>query len=550
MKAISLIICILILNLPLRALDEKVLTSRINQVTVYTSSAQVNRESSVQLGKGTAILVVDAISPFILPATIQVKGKGEFIILDVKYRLKQPEPVIPENKPLPPAIQTRIRVLSDSLIYLGFEMDYLQQRRDMLELEKRVLANNKYMKGDLDTISQLPFAMDYFRRQMDNIHSALIKLKQEEFHLNRMRTGMEERLSALQAYNAHVNPPEPGKPKHQILITVSSQQPVTAGLQISYLVSQAGWTPAYDIRASDQLSLQLTGKAMVYQNSGEDWNNVRLRLSTITPQQGYALPRLNPYYAGHHRPINRQLSIMETAVVSTRESKAIRDEYEDAGVPAAQQAYQYTMESATLTNVEYDVDLSYSIPSNAESQVVAFLEKKLPASFCYYLTPKVDKRAYLTARIPDWNKLELLPGAANIYFDGSFVGSTQLGQGLTGDTLELALGHDRNVVMERNKDKDEVRNAVLGNNAVRTLTYSIKIKNSKSREIQVRVFDQIPLAASADIRIKPLALSEAEHDENNGLLTWKMGMSPGQSKTLSFSYTIEYDKSKPITGIY
>lgn len=552
MKTFAVIFLFLLMASSLMAQPEIVLTSRVDQVTVFPSAAQISRSSAFQLNKGVSQLIFDGISPYILSSTIQASGKGEFVILDVKYRVKQPDPITPEDKPVPPAIQHKINALTDSLSQMQFDFEHLQSRKDVLVLEKNVLIGNKYMKGQLDTISQLQFAMEYLRKQLDNINQSWIALKRDEYYMTRKRDDMQVRLNVLQAWNQHLNPVIQESPKHQVVVTVSSATSMSARLSITYLTRQAGWTPQYDLRASGQeQSIQLVCKANVFQNTGEDWNEIMLNLSTITPSQGYSKPKLNPMYAGYYRlapaPAMNYISGVEvTSINRTKQGSKRNDAAEEDALSSA----YFTQENLTLTNVEYEIKLPYSIPSDGQGRMVAIMDKKLNAEFFHFLVPRLDKQAFLLARVIDWKQLDLLPGQANIYFDGNYVGETHISTAAVSDTLDIALGKDRSVIAVREKEKDEVRNAVFGNNVTRTISYKIVVKNNKSAGIHVIIEDQIPITHATDIKIKPLTLSSAEYLESTGILNWKIKLNPKEEKSLIFSYSIEYDKSKPLANIY
>jgi uncharacterized protein (TIGR02231 family) len=552
MKYLNLLIAAMFLMTNLQAANEKKVDSRIKHVTIFTSGAQIERSASFNINAGLSEIIFEGVSPYISTKSIQAKGLGNYIILDVQFRVKQPEPVAPHNQPLPPRIVKDIALLSDSISQLNFDIEDLTNKREFIMLEKKVLLGNKYMQGNVDTITELKFAMDYLRKQLSDINTALMKIKREEFVLNKRRTKMQARLTKLQAYNSKVNPvKKPEGPKYQIVVSVQSKTAVSGKMEISYMVNNAGWTPTYDIRANGVgQPIQLVYKANVYQNSGEEWKDAKLTLSTIMPNQNYTKPFLPVMYANYYIPTvynnRKQLKRSYSAAPAEAISDEIlyKEDFESAKMAAA-----YTQANYTMTNVEYNIDLPYTIPSDGQYHMVAIQDNELDAEYFHYLVPKLDKQAFLVAKITEWGSLDLLPGAANIYFEGTYVGETNLNTNIMSDTLELALGKDRGVLAERNTTDEKVQNQKLGKDAIKTISYSIKIKSNKLSGINLIVEDQVPISQNEDITIRPLDISKAKFAETTGMLTWKMKLSAKTTKTLEFSYVIGYDKNKQLANV-
>lgn len=525
--------------------NEVVLTSKPKKVTVFLNSAQVTRGATFSAEAGVTNLVFEGVSPYLDTRNMQATGKGDFIILDVQYRLKQPVVKEPSTGVIPAKIVKSIELLEDSLVQLGFEIDDIVGKKDALLLEKKTLLSNKFMQGNADTIPDLKMAMEYLRKQLNDINNQWNILKRQEFQLQSKKTKMERRLSELKNFNAYQNPVVPELPVHQIVVTIQSKAAITGSVSVYYTVQNAGWSPSYDIRAtSASQPVKLVQKANVYQNTGEDWKDVKLTLSTITPSAGISKPVLPVYYLGYNYymgNVRTRSDDMRMAGAPAAMSRSVTEAEVDAGSSA-----MYTQTNQTLTNAEYEIDLSYSIPSDGKSHLIAIKEHNLKAEFVHYLMPEISKHAWLVAKITDWNNLDLLSATANIYFDGTFVGETSLNTGLFSDTLELALGTDRSLVVERKRNKDEQKNAIIGSNVIKTVSYTLNIKNNKLSEVNLVIEDRMPISNDAEIKVEKVNLAGAVHNESSGLLTWKAKVTSGQTKAITFSYSIEYDKNKPL----
>ncbi|OFX25786.1 MAG: hypothetical protein A2033_10710 [Bacteroidetes bacterium GWA2_31_9] len=539
--------------------NEKVLNSTVKNVTVFLNSAQVNRSANFSLDAGTTDLIFEGISPFINSKSIQVKGTGKITIIDVKYRILQPEIELPTFTTLPPKIINDIKLLEDSLNDLSFDIDDILNKKEVLNLEKNVLLQNKFMKGSVDTIPELKDAMSYLRKQLNDINAELNKLKRIEFKLNSNKSEMQQRLNTLKAYNNQKNPEKSKDVKHQVVVTVSVDEPVQGKLNINYMVTNAGWNPEYDIRAEGtDKPVTLVYKANVYQNSGEKWENVKLKLSTINPNQSYAKPNLGVLYLNYlYNTVvlaqSRREQMKEGNYAGCVSQPAyLDDELEKNKMKDVMANYSsdYTQAQQTMTNVEYDINLSYTIPSDGQYHKVAVQNYELATDYYHYLLPRIDKQAYLVAKITDWGKLDLLAANANIYFEGTYVGETSINPSILQDTMEISLGKDRGIIVERVKDKDNVRNELIGSNVKKTIQYNIKLKNNKLQLCNLVIEDQIPISQNNEIIVKDLDLSSAEYNKLNGILTWKAKLKSQESKTISFSYEIEYNKNKQLASAF
>jgi uncharacterized protein (TIGR02231 family) len=150
--------------------------------------------------------------------------------------------------------------------------------------------------------------------------------------------------------------------------------------------------------------------------------------------------------------------------------------------------------------------------------------------------------------VADWEKLNLLPGEANIIFEGTYIGKSYIDPGSTLDTLNLTLGRDKRVVVKREKVVDYSSVKFLGSNKRQIFTYEITVKNNKKEKIQMLLKDQYPISSSKDIEEELLESSGAEVNTDTGVLTWKLQLAPGESKKYRISYSIKYPKEKMVNS--
>ena len=200
-----------------------------------------------------------------------------------------------------------------------------------------------------------------------------------------------------------------------------------------------------------------------------------------------------------------------------------------------------TTEVIKTTTVNYDITLPYTIPSDNKPQSVEIKALDLPATYQYFVAPKLDKDAFLTAQIIDWEQYNLLSGEANLFFEGTFMGKTVLNTLSTDDTLNISLGRDKNVVVTRTKLKDYTKTKFLSDKRTDSRAFETTVRNKRGQPLSIIVEDQVPVSSTKDIEVE-YETGNAAIDLPTGKLTWKLDVPSGKDKKVKFSYTAKYPK--------
>jgi len=210
----------------------------------------------------------------------------------------------------------------------------------------------------------------------------------------------------------------------------------------------------------------------------------------------------------------------------------------------------YTSVVQNQTSTIFKIALPYSIPSSNKRVNVKVQKWELPATYRYYAVPKIDPNAFLQARITGWEDLNLLRGAVNIFFEGTYVGKSYLNPSNLNDTLDISLGRDKNIVIERKKIKDKNSTAVFGGTKKMNVAWNISVRNNTEDAISLVIKDQLPLSNRKDIEVRLLLSSAAKYDATTGFLTWEMNINSKQKKTLDFQYQVKYPKEINLSNIW
>jgi uncharacterized protein (TIGR02231 family) len=527
-----------LLDLVTLASDPQEVASEIREVTVFLRGAQVTRQAGIKLSKGTTTLAFRELPLNIDPQSIQARGEGNFVILSLLHQVNY---LASQRKSL------QVKALQDSLRKYENRHALNAAMQSVMTHEEDLLIANQQIGGDVKGVlmAELKAAADFYR-------SRLTEIKKEQLSLARESTRLQEQIerirSQLKQLQADLN-----KPTSEILVNVTCVENLAGTLWITYAVTDAGWVPAYDIRAKDiQNPVNLAYNARVSQHTGEDWNRVAIRLSTANPQQRGEKPELQPWYVDFEEEyrVQGEYNVVRSGVAK-KSTDGVPLVVEDEMAAAAPEALASTAASFTeisegQTNLEFNISIPVDIPSDNRQYTLNIQESTLPATYAYYCAPKLDREAFLVAYITDWENLNLLSGEISLFFEGTFVGRSYLNVRNTQDTLGLSLGRDKGIVVTRIKVRDFTEEKTMGSNKRETRAWEITVRNTKKQAIDLHLEDQLPVSMNKDIVVEPIDYSGGHLHPETGRITWKFRMEPSAEKKLRVAFGIKYPKEQRV----
>lgn len=607
--------------------NNKTAESEIKEVTVFVNGAQITRNSEVTTKVGYNRISYENLSPFILEKSIQTTAIGGMQIISVNFEIDYHEELKGTDE------LTSLR--EESKVLLGKMTKNLAEQRVIRNHHNMILHNQSVKSNAANlNVEDMMDLSDFYDDVLTKLMSRKTKLQAEYDVLkdkyNNIVNELRTQTSALQ------------KSTGTLEITVYTPKQMKGDLGFSYVVSNAGWYPVYDIRSKDLNSdVGLNYKAQVYQQCGEDWKDVKLKLSTGDPNKSNNPPGLGKWYVSlqdyssyeykkqqaynsyqynglNYRnnliaapgggqnnytymwtstknsldslervylPSNDRNQMLQGDINNVGLAQQVQevqlykdglDSYSGSYVVANQSAAKYYNNELaevsysssgrrlkrksliskiednkfveTRVNTNFDISIPYTIPSDGKLYMVEIGNFKLPAKYEYYCAPRQENDAFLVAKVTDWDKFELIPGEASIYFQGTFVGKTYIDANTTLDTLELSLGRDKNIKVERRLMKDFTQKTVIGRKRKATKGQEIRIRNGKSTTIELVLVDQIPVANQKNLDVELLESSGASFDEETGKLTWRLTIQPSETKVLNFKYQIIYPKDSRLNN--
>ena len=540
---LALVLIVLYLG-PLAAQSENNISSSIESVTVYRDRAQVSRSASVDVSSGDNVLVFSGLSQYILPNSINVRGQGSGVIQSVRHRVNYLNRTqVPE----------KVQKLRDQIEDLQAEQTQLSDERFINQSEEKLLLQNQKLSSDQTgvDVNALRELAQLYRERLTEVRSNLRAITLRERKLNREISQLQAEINSLQS---RVN-----VPTQEVVVVYQAERAHEAALELSYLVSGAGWNPFYDIRVANTSDpLQLALKAKVVNNTGTDWKKVKIKLSTTKNSANNNAPQIAtqwlaiyqpPVVVGYATQDRNQGMIRQKAEMSMPtdiRSNSMGDLYLDEEVTEdAASAADYTTTNEGELGLEFDIALTYDIPADGKEHQVDILQSELKADYRHYAVPKLDRDVFLVAEIRE----DLLRGPANVYFEGTFVGETYVNTDNPRDSMRISLGRDPKVQIQRERVTTYQEKKVVGGNIRQTYGFEITVKNNKTSEVSLSLQDQIPVSQNKDIEVEVGELSGASLNENSGILNWDLTLKPGEERTLTFRYEVKYPKDASVVGL-
>lgn len=520
--------------------QEKTVDSKITDVTVFLSKAQVTRVIKTQLGTGKTNLVVNGLTSMLDPQSIQVSGKGVFTILGTSHQQNYLNEL---NMP------KSLRALKDSIELLQKQATLEASQKEILNKEEQMLLSNQKIGGTNQnlTVAELKAMADFYRSRLGEIVTSRMKQDEKIAKINHRIVKLQQQLNSQnELYQRNTS---------EIIISVSADAPVNADLELNYVVTNAGWTPEYDIRALNTRSpIQLNYKANVFQSTGEEWKNVKLKLSTANPNESGLKPELVSWYLNFYEPVAYKSKGYNYSVARSAPMPVMLDKKADGleitkqEIPAASMA-EYVSTIQTSLNTEFDIALPYTVSSSSKPTLVDIRNYEVKGIFNYSTAPKLDADVFLLAKVIGWEELSLLPGEANIFFEGTFTGKSYIDPNNIKDTLALSLGRDKRIVVKREKLKELSSRKFIGTNQRESFAWEISIRNTKTESVKVTVEDQIPVSQNTQIEVTAVDLGGAAYNKDTGKLIWNLNLQPNETKKLIFKYEVKYPKDKQVSGL-
>jgi len=281
--------------------------SKIKEVTVFLRGAQVIRTGTIQLTAGTSEIMFYDLPDNVNPESIQVRGKGNFTILSVIHQINYMKAQEKSQEVL--ALEKKLKVLEQKVATENVTLAVYKHEEDILLSNKSIGSQTSGVK----TV-ELREAVDFFRSRLTEVKTRQLEIDQSIARLNEEISQVRRQLSTLTSQRK--------RPTSEVICSVSANASARGSFELSYIVSNAGWVPSYDIRAEDiNKPIEVNYKAKVFQATGENWDQVPLILSTSNPSMPGVKPVIYPWYLSFVEPYTPSKSAMARSAPSMKKAE-------------------------------------------------------------------------------------------------------------------------------------------------------------------------------------------------------------------------------------
>ncbi|QYY34697.1 mucoidy inhibitor MuiA family protein [Ruficoccus sp. ZRK36] len=553
-RSISLALAALAAPLIVSAAEERILDSQLTAVTVFADRAELVREAKLELDTGTHTLIFADLPARTDAGSLQVDGTGGFTLQDVRFETRQLTD-LPEGK---------LKELTDELekaqtqaTALDMTATRLKDRRTALEaIIGRVTTTPK------DGSEPAPMDAVAWTEMLTFYNTQLEKIDETKLANDASQREVNEQISQLRREIAQLNA-SARKQSNTAKVVVSMDQPGAVSIDLTSIVYGPRWSPSYDIRANtDSKQVTIAGYGSVTQSTGEDWTDVQLSLSTAQPQIGGREPELHPWFVQEFKPMPVAAGRLYEAKAAAPQSNAMRqmmesDSFADAEVasaPEPMRVAEATVQSGA-TAVVYQIPNTASIPSDNQPVRVSITTQTFPGQYRYSAVPKLSPHVYLKTKVTNTSDYAFLPGPSNIYLDGSFVGNAQVDLVPPGQEFWTWLGIDQGVKVERKLlERKEGTAGIFGGSKTMTYRYEFELKNNKQSQIELVVWDQLPVSQNEDIKVKLIKPDYSEDTDtlkmnSQKYIEWLYTLNPGQEVKTPFEFSITWPEDMQVSGL-
>jgi uncharacterized protein (TIGR02231 family) len=546
----SLVVVAALATAPVRAADVDA-SSTVDAVTVYPDGASITRLITLDLPAGDNSAVLKDFPLTLDPASLRVEGEAGTKLTIGSIDAKAPRAAPPANLP---ELDRRIETLRDQRADLQGAINAAAARRKFAERFAEASPAGIGDKGEARPIAEWRTA---FAAVAEEVAAADTAIRDAE----RKQRELDREIARLESEKAQ-------KPsgKLEVRIEVAAAAATRATLRVTYAVRNARWTPLYDARldtgAKDRKpALELVRRAEITQNTGEDWSNVALSVSTVRTARGGKAPDLNSLIVQYPPPPRASASsigAMDASRPLLRAAPAPMQKQAEVAAPGVASERADEQQAAAEVGsfqVAFKIPGRVSLGAGEGAKSLRVSSAIIAPDLAVRAVPVLDPTAFLEASFKQNEDAPLLPGRVAIYRDGVFVGRGLMAAAGKDETVRLGFGADDKIKIERAVLKRNEGSAGLIVTTSKTDERSFKttIRNGHDFPIKIAIEDQLPVSENEDILVEMLPSSTPPTATNlrdkRGVLEWAFGAKAGEVREIGFAWRVRWPKDKGVVMI-
>ncbi len=525
--------------LPALAADIPV-ASRPDAVTVFPDGASVTRRLTVTVPAGEHVLVIDDLPLTADPGSIRLQGAGTGSLAINAVDARQPR----QTERRDPALVQRLETLKD-------ERQALDDRIAAERVRKRA-AEALVSPGTLAG-GERGLVIAEARQALAAAHEETLAADRAIRQAEQAQRGLDRSIAEIEA-QLRAQPPR----RLEARIAVEAAQAFRGELTLTYAVRQARWSPVYDARlvtTAAKPQLELIRRADIRQQTGEDWTDVALTVSTARVARGGAAPVLQPLVLRFHDP------------EAMRDRSAVSGVPRPLAMPAPAAPAREQAEASTARAVEQEAvaevgafQASFVVPGRAQvasgdgSRTLRIASATLEPDLVSRVVPSLDTTAFLEARFRHGEDVPLMAGPVSLYRDGIFAGRGQIGAATREDEVKLGFGPDDLLRVEHQVvRRTDGSSGIISTSRTEEREFRFVLRNGAQVARRVVVEDRIPVPEQQEITVEPLpgvtAPTLREPDGRRGIVAWSLDLAPGASRDIRHGWRIRWPADKRVQQV-
>jgi uncharacterized protein (TIGR02231 family) len=522
--------------------------SAIEAVTVYPDGATVTRLITVDLPAGDTTLIARDFPPGLDPASLRVEGESAAAVTIGAIDARPPRAERPVSKP---EIERRIEALRDERQVLDDKIAAETARKAFAQRFASNVPLGVGEKGDTRPLTEWRAAFGAVADEIATADTATREARVRQREIDRELARLDSELKT--------NPPR----KMEVRVDLAASANARSALRVTYTVRGARWQPLYDARLDSgsrerKPAIELVRRAEIVQQTGEDWSDVALSVSTVRTAKGGSAPELSPLivrYPSPQRPVGAGRMEQSFAPASSPaplqyadESRAKAATGEQAPAPATER--EAVMETGGY-QVVYRIPGRISVAANEGAKSFRVSTGKIAPDLLSRAAPALDETAFIEASFKHAEEAALLPGRAALYRDGIYVGRGQIVLTPKDETVRLGFGADDKVkVIRATVRKIEGSTGIITSAKTDEREYKITVRSGHELPIKVVIEDRIPASEADDIKVEllPVTTPPTERDvrDRRGVLAWSLEAPPGETKEIRLGWRLRWPADKTV----
>lgn len=526
----------------------------VGSVVVYPDRARVTSRGRCPVDEGLHTLVIGDLPLALESESVRAAGAGSARVrlrsVDVQRRHYAQAPAANvldlENRIVKQAAV--VQALNDSAAIKQASIDHLEGLRKATSEYAAGIARGRY------TVEKQAELIRFFEEEDTRLRGELRALGEE------MRVAHDV-LSKLQAELDQLRAARP-RQRYEARLEVEALSAGDFAVELTYVVSQAGWRPLYDVRLRETEAngavVAVTSLAEISQNTGQDWMGVRLSVSTARPALNQRAPEIKPWFidAVVARPLMAKAQYAAEAGPMLRSAKleSVADEMPMMAAMAAPAPIEAEAVVAETEDsgaaISFAVSGNVDIPGDGTPKKTTLGQYDMSPQLDFLSVPRHTDAVYRRAKLNNTTGAPLLPGPINLYVGEEYIGQNKLAYTPGGGEIELVLGVEERIKVKRELVRRDVDKRLLRDQRQVAFGYEIKLENLLAAPARVTVQDQYPVSRHDQIKVRLDRVSPEPVEQTElHILKWELTLAAGEKRSIQYEYQVEHPRALPVRGL-